>query len=128
MITTRNTIIKCLFISLASVMIAGGGCRKKEPGFEVISLVGKVEKIERRDANTGLITVLYFSEKHGQDMTGTGEVTAETEILINGAAATLADVREGDRVRGEVRVEKKGGQKIQTALKIHIDRPKPIGG
>jgi hypothetical protein len=46
--------------------------------------------------------------------------------MINGAIAKLKDLREGERVRGEVRVEKKSGVKKQIALKIYVDRPKPI--
>ena len=120
--------IATMGIPVLTVLMVCGGCQKKAPAFEVISLKGKVEKIERRDANSGRITMSYYSEKHGKDMMGEGEVTAETEIMINGAAAKLADVREGDRVRGEVRVEKKGDRKYQTAIKIYIDRAKPIGG
>lgn len=124
---SRKSIAKICIPVLAILMVCSG-CQKKEPAFEVISLKGKVEKIERHDADSGRITMSYYSEKHGKDMLGEGEVTAETEILINGAAATLADIREGDRVRSEVRVEKKGDRKYQTAIKIYIDRAKPIGG
>jgi len=89
----------------------------------VITLEGKIEQIDRTTDETGEITVLYYSEKHKQDMLGAGLVTRETEIMINGAMAKLKDLREGDRVRGEVRVEGKGKQKRQIALKIYVDRP-----
>ncbi len=105
--------------------LASAGCRRNEPSFEVFTLEGRIEKIDLTSDKTGEITVLYYSEKHGQDMTGTGLVTTETEIMINGALAELADLREGDRVRGEVRIDRKRGEKIQTALKIHVDRPQP---
>jgi hypothetical protein len=42
--------------------------------------------------------------------------------------AKLEDVRERERVRGEVRIEKENDKKRQIALKIYIDRPKPVGG
>ena len=103
------------------------GCRKEQPRFEIVSLEGTVEKIERSPDNTGIITVAYYSEKQQQEMLGTGKVTPETEIMINGAASTLADLRVGDRVRGQVRIEKRGEQRIQIAVKIHVDRPEPIG-
>ncbi len=108
--------------------LACPGCREKEPEFEVITLEGKVEKIEAATQDTGRITVSYYSEKRKEDVIGTGQVTEETEIMINGAVAGLKDLRVGDRVRGEVRVEKKGRKKIQTVLKIHVDRAKPVGG
>ena len=109
---------------MALLPVLGGGCGEKQQQAEIISLEGKVEKIERTSDNAGKITVAYFSEKQKQEMTGTAQVTKETEIMIDGAAAILKDLREGERVRGEVRVEKKGGKKIQTVLKIHVERPK----
>ena len=111
----------------AFFLVVPSGCGGKEPQPEIVSLEGKVEKIERTSDTTGKITVVYFSEKQKQEMTGTGQVTKETEIMIDGAAATLKDLHEGERVRGEVRVEKKGGKKVQTVLKIHVERPK-VGG
>ena len=101
-----------------------GGCGEKEQPAEIISLEGKIEKIERASDTTGKITVAYFSEKQKQEITGAGQVTKETEIMIDGAAATLKDLRDGDRVRGEVRVDKKGEKRVQTVLKIHVERPK----
>ena len=103
------------------------GCRKEQPRFEIVSLEGTVEKIERGPDNTGVITVAFYSDKQQQETLGTGKVTPETEIMINGAVATLADLRVGDRVRGQVRIEKKGEQRIQVAVKIHVDRPEPLG-
>lgn len=105
-----------------------GGCKKNEESPKIQSLKGKVEKIDINPDGTGRITILYFSEKQDQDITGTGLVTKETEILINGAVASLSDIREGEHVRGEVRIVKKGDKRTQVALKIYIDRPKPVGG
>ena len=113
-----------VLILLALLPVLCGGCGEKQPQAEIISLEGKVEKIERTSDTTGKITVAFFSEKQKQEMTGTAQVTKETEIMIDGAAATLKDLREGERVRGEVRGEKKGGKKVQTVLKIHVERPK----
>ncbi len=79
----RNKILRNFFLVVTVAWIMCGGCKKKEPDFDIVSLEGKIEKIERDDTETGRITLLYKSEKHGQEMTGTGEVTAETEILIN---------------------------------------------
>ena len=119
-----------VLILLALLPVLCGGCGEKQPQAEIISLEGKVEKIERTSDTTGKITVAYFSEKQKQEIHGTAQVTKETEIMIDGAAATLKDLREGERVRGDVRVEKKGGKKVQSVLKIQVDRPKsvPSGG
>ena len=112
---------------VCAVMVAftAAGCRDKDPGFQLVTLEGKVEKIEAKPDGTGEITVLYFSEKHNQEILGTGTVTKDTEIMINGALARLEDIRPGEHVRGEVRVRKKGEQKEQIALKIYVDRAQP---
>ncbi|MGH7198685.1 MAG: hypothetical protein ACREH5_08120 [Candidatus Omnitrophota bacterium] len=107
--------------------VSAGGCGEKQQQAEIISLEGKVEKIERTSDTTGKIKVAFFSEKQKQEITGIAQVTKETEIMIDGAAATFKDLREGERIRGEVRVDKKGEKKVQTVLKIHVERPK-IGG
>ncbi len=108
-------------------LLVAGGCSDKDSSVDVVTLEGKVDKIERTTATTGTLTVLYRSEKHGQDMVGIGEITSETEILIDGTLATLADVREGERIRGEVRIDKVNGQERKTVMKLHIERAKPIG-
>ena len=47
------------------------GCRRSEPDFEVLSLQGKIEQLDVRSDETGEITLLYYSEKHGQETIGT---------------------------------------------------------
>jgi len=113
-----------VLILLALLPVLGGGCGEKQQQAEIFSLEGKVEKIELTSDTSGMITVAYFSEKQKQEIHGTAQVTKETEVMIDGAAAILKDLRDGDRVRGEVRVEKKAGKKAQTVLKIHVERPK----
>lgn len=115
------------FILLAAPPVICGGCGEKQQPPEILSLEGKVEKIERTTDTTGKITVSFFSEKQKQEMTGTALVSEQTEIMIDGAIAKLKDLREGERIRGEVRVEKKEGKKVQNVLKINVDRPKSGG-
>ena len=126
--TWHTHVTRNVYPLMVASLLLYPGCRQRDPGFEVISLEGKIEKIDLAPNDTGEITVVYYSEKRKQEVVGTGLVTRETEIMINGAVATLKDLREGDRVRGEVRVEKKHGKKRQIALKIYVDRPKPLGG
>jgi len=76
---------------------------------------------------TGQITVSYHSEKQGQEIVGTARITTETEVMIDGAVATAKEIKVGERVRGDVRVDKKGDARIQTVLKIYVDRPKTEG-
>jgi len=103
------------------------GCKQREQPPETVALEGKVEKVESTSIDGGRITVSYYSEKQKQTVVGVGAVTKETEIMINGAASTLKDLKEGDRIRGQVRVDKSGDKKTQTVLKITVDRPRPTG-
>jgi len=104
------------------------GCSERDPGPEVITLEGKVENVHRSSDTTGQLTVRFYSDKQKQEIVGTAQVTQETEIMIDGVAGTFKDIRLGESVRGEVRVEKKGGQKTQTILKIQVIRPHSGGG
>lgn len=116
---------------LTSGLLASGGCREQKSSVSILSLEGKVEKVDVRPDGTGTITILYFNERKGQEMADKGEVTRETEIMINGALASLGDIKVGERVRGEVKIEKVGDQRKYTALKINIDRmaeAPPSGG
>jgi hypothetical protein len=48
--------------------------------------------------------------------------------MIDGALASLQDIRVGERVRGEVQIGKKGEERTQTVIKIYIDRAKRSDG
>lgn len=106
--------------TVAAVMLAGGGCREKIEQPKVLPLEGKVTKIDTR---AGAITVRYFNEKQQKEMTDTGAVNENTEIVINGALASLADIRVGELVRGQVVIERDGQERRARVLKISVDRP-----
>ena len=55
-------------------------------------------------------------------------ITILSEIIINGVVSKLEEIKEGERIRGEVRVEKKEGERRQVALKIYVDRATAVGG
>jgi hypothetical protein len=124
----RLHLLFVVYPTALALAFSSAGCREDKPDFEVITLEGRIEKISLTSDETGEITVSYYSEKQRQEIVGTGRVTKDTEIMVNGAIAKLRDLREGERVRGEVRVDRKGGDRTQTALKIYVDRPKPSGG
>ena len=101
-----------------------GGCSDQPESPQVIPLEGKVQKVDIGGPDgTGKITVTYYNDKQKQEVTGVALLTRETEVMVNGAVGTPKDIRSGERVAGEVRIEKKKGERIQTALKIRIDRP-----
>jgi len=102
------------------------GCKREEPKPEMVTL--DQARIERIDKSAGTITVSYTRPKTNEDVIQTGKVTPETEILINGALAKLDDLRIGERVRGEVRIERKDRSVEYVAVKIYVDRADPVGG
>ncbi|MHC5109212.1 MAG: hypothetical protein ACYTHJ_04970 [Planctomycetota bacterium] len=116
-------------VILAGVMACLTGCKENKPEVEVLTLNNaKIEKINLKTETTGTLQVSFYSEKHRQDIVDEGEVTGETEILIDGAQATLKQLRVGERISGEVRIERKGKEKRRLAVRIVADRPKPVGG
>lgn len=125
---TRTKGDELVLALLGACLVSLPGCKEKDSGISTMTLEGKIETIERTSDSTGKITVLYYSEKQGQDILGEGLVTNETEIMVNGVVSALKDLREGDRVSGHVRIERRGESRVQTALKISVDRPKPVGG
>jgi hypothetical protein len=109
---------------LPILLVLIGGCKPKDEPPEVIPVDGRIEAITVTDTG-GTITVTYFNEKQNLELTGTAAVTPQTEIMINGAAAKLSDLRTGESVRGDVQIEKKNDERLLTALKIYADRPIP---
>lgn len=108
-------------ITLTGVLLLGiFGCEKKEKN-ELISLNGRVEKVQRITDTSGEITVRFFNEKQNKDMVGTALVTPETRIEKSGQPATFADVQEGLKVNGQVRSFKKDGQREYQAVLIQIE-------
>ena len=115
---------RCVTLMALAVTLIVPGCSKKDEGPKVLPLEGRIEKIDARSNGTGELTVLYYSEKHKQEILGTAVVTKDTEIMIDGTVSSLKDIREGERVRGEVRIDKKGDERIHTVLKLTIERPR----
>jgi len=128
MTKTLTCSLRWIFPAALAALIGTSGCNEEKDDFEIVALQGRVEKITLTGDDVGEISVHYYSEKHKEEIVGTGKVTKETEILINGVVAKLKDIREGERIRGDVRIEKKGGQQTRVVLKIVVDRPKPVGG
>lgn len=115
----QSTIRRVMFTAVSAFLLPG--CSEKKPTEEIITLEGKIEKIDVRSDGTGKITVVY-RDKKDVEMAGIGEVTAETEIMINGALAKLSELKVGERVRGQVRVTKHNNERKQVVLKITAER------
>jgi hypothetical protein len=111
-------------VATSAAMLAAGGCSESEDKPTVRELEGTIESI---DDQARAVRVRFYLEKEGVEMTETVHVTDETEIFINGALARFGDVKEGERAKGTVRIEKQdGGQRLVTALRVHIKRAEVI--
>ena len=82
-------------LSLSAVLILAGGCRRPAQERKYDAVAGVATEI---DLDTGYVSMDWRNEETGGVRRLTGRVTQETEILINGIGAKLADVRLGDRV------------------------------
>lgn len=99
------------------------GCNEREHEPKVVSLKCVVERIDRQNRE---VTVRFYSEKRDAELTQVVRVTDETEILINGALARLADIKEGERAEGSIRVTKSADATVYTALRVQIKRADPL--
>lgn len=114
---------------MAGLLVLVSGCEPKKPEPQILTLEdAKIEKINLKSDTTGTIQVSFYSERHKTEIVDEGEITPETEIVINGAQSTLKDLRVGERVRGEVRIDEVDGKKRRVAIQIVADRPEPVGG
>ena len=113
---------------LSAVAVFGSGCRDEKPASEVLTLEGTVEKVTAKADGTGEIVVRYYSRKHRKEVEGLGLVTKETRILINGKTVSLTDIKPGEPVTGEVRIERTGKTKRLIVLRIQVDRAPTQGG
>lgn len=119
-----------VFGAVVLLGIGAPGCRQAEDEADILTLQGKIEKVDAKPDGTGTVTISYYNEKHGEEMVGTGEISRETEIMVNGVMAGIGDLRVGDQARGEVRINKRGKERRQIALKIYVERGEsaPQGG
>jgi len=84
-----------LLPAFAAVCGAPAGCQQRDKP-KVIFLEGVVEKV---DPVRKFAVVRFRSEKRGSEQTEAVLITRETEILIDGALASLADIGGSQRGR-----------------------------
>ena len=117
-----GSIWRMLALALMPLVIAGG-CSDEGSKSKTLPLKGTVKKI---DLVNSTVTLRVYREKQGQEVDVTGEVTEETEILINGVLAKLSDVRVGELAEGTVRVVKEGDTKRYVGVRFRIKRSEAI--
>ena len=73
---------------------------------------------------TGVFEGWFYSHKQKQEIRLDGRLDPNVEILINGATATVADVRIDDKVTVTVReIKHSGGEREYIATKVEVIRP-----
>jgi len=112
-----------MFVIAGAALVICGGCTDREPESQVRELEGIIEEI---DVEHKTVKVRFYNEKRKTTMTMPVKVTDETEILINGALAAMADVKEGERAKGTIRVKQVDENLELTALRVEIKRAEPL--
>ena len=107
----------------AALLVALGGCGDKEPAHAHRKVEGIIESIDQANSE---VTLRYFSDKHKAEMTITGAVTSDTEILINGVISNLADLRPGERVTVAGWARGHGSEREVVAERIWAERATTI--
>ncbi len=110
-------------VAVVALLVAAlpGGCREKETGPKTTTITdGRIKKVAANPDGTGKITVTYRHEKTGVELDGEAEVVATTVITVGGQPGKLADLEVGQRVDGEVLVEKTGKITKFTASRITV--------
>ncbi len=95
------------------------GCRKEEDEREERTIKGTALNI---DEATGKVSMRYYNKKKQITMTLEGNVTPDTEILINGRVAQLNEIKSGEQVFVTGFTEKTAGQRKLVAMKIEVQR------
>lgn len=117
---SNPTFLGCL---LLAAVTAFPGCGKDEPEAEIKSQTGVIERIDREESR---LTLRFYNPKHDREDTVTGTINADTEIFINGVVSSLKDLREGERVTVQGRIQRQKGELEVLALKIQAERGETI--
>lgn len=108
--------------SVAAVFLtalAFSGCGEEKPTRKYRTLEGIAESI---DAAGGQVAMRWYHVKSQQWRVIKGQVTDETEVLVNGRSAKLEDVRSGDPVKVVGYQEGKGLNVRLVATKVLVTR------
>jgi hypothetical protein len=102
----------------AGALVSGCGKDKNEPKY--YTREGRVADINQE---TGVFEGWFYSHKQKQEIRLPGRLDPNVEVLINGATATVADVRIDDEVMVTVRKIKHDGESEFVATRVEVIRP-----
>ena len=116
-----NKAICLLCVGMAWSLVLGCGDDKPKRKYNVLE--GTVKNI---DLSTNKVSMFWYSEKQGTEVTIDGTVTSETEVLINGRVAKLEDLIIGERIKVEGYQVGKGENKRLVATRVTVERSEVI--
>jgi len=111
-----------LFVLFTLVIVTGlfiSGCGKDKDEVKYHTREGRVASINQ---DTHTFEGWFYSPKYKKELKIAGSLDRNVEILINGATATVADVRVDDKVTVTTKVIKRGEEKEFIATKVEVTR------
>lgn len=107
---------------LAAVLLTGlliSGCGKDKDEVKFHTREGRVAAINKE---TGAFEGWFYSKKHKKELKMPGRLDPNVEIVINGATASVDDVRIDDKVTVTVKEIKRRGERELIATKVEVTR------
>ncbi|HOW69054.1 MAG TPA: hypothetical protein PKY77_00520 [Phycisphaerae bacterium] len=119
--TSRAAIRGLCLLALAMVFSALlTGCGKKDEEPKVGTRSGKVASYDKA---TGVVQMKVFDPDRKEEVTVPGILGPQVEVIINGAVATLDDVRIDDKVKVTGTKVKEDGKRKFIVKKVEVERP-----
>lgn len=120
--TTSETVVRgkslAVLLLLVSSLLVGCGKRDEEP--KVGTRDGRVASY---DKETGVVQMRVFDPDRKEEITIPGVLGPQVEVIVNGAVATLDDVRIDDKVRVTGIKVKENGKRKFVVKKVEVERP-----
>ncbi len=121
----RNRTGVAMVLLTLSIIAVVGGCIDEGSHRSVVSVDGHIASVDPAQGgggDMGQIGIAYQDDRGEGEIIKPAIVLRQTEIVINGVLSTLADLRAGDSMHGDFRVERNGNGKRYVALTIHVER------
>lgn len=120
--TTSRIVVRGLgiltMVLLVSPLLAG--CSKKDEEPKVGIRSGRVVSYDKA---SGVVQMKVFDPDSKQEVTVPGTLAPNVEVIINGAVATLDDVKIDDKVKVTGTKIKEDGKRKFIVKKVEVDRP-----
>lgn len=109
-----------LALLTTALLIASAGCSKDDDKNKMHTQEGRVASI---NTETGIMEMWVYSPKHKEEVRFPGRLSPNAEILVNGAVASVQDVRVDDKVLVTAREVREGADRQFLAVRVEVQRP-----